>query len=233
MFSISIEYSNQVSEPDEEYGEGDGFIDDVKGDIYLTYQDCDDFYSKKDRELIASINETLILAHKEDGPDKVLIGNASWSYVYANDAARFGYSCMDICSVHSQDFSEIYWALHDEDHSPKDSVFEAIGQEIFYINDFATIDELSILPKFRRRGFGLEAIDIICRRIINGASIVVIQPAPLQFTRLGKDETYAQKMGYSDLEQDEKKATKKLFNYYKKVGFKRLKNTKYMLRGLD
>lgn len=162
---------------------------------------------------------------------KTHIGSISWTYVYARDMEREGMSCSDMCSSFDEDLALLYFRLFDEDGIFNDSVCKAINDHILSVVDFALIRDFEIFPEFRGQGVGLMILDLICRRIVNGAAVIAIQPMPVQFCEVGQVEEYAKEMELEKFAKDQVEAKARLKKYYKKAGFVPLKRSEFLIRG--
>jgi hypothetical protein len=101
-------------------------------------------------------------------------------------------------------------------------VFDSINSNILYI------DRIEILPEYRQYDWDKKVIkDILCRFSCCSVS-VVLKAFPLQLKKVTSETAVCNnKMRYEKMEQNEYLANKKLFNFYKSLGFERLLNTDY------
>jgi hypothetical protein len=91
------------------------------------------------------------------------------------------------------------------------------------------LNRLEILPVFRRRNLGLLVMRRLIERFGAGAAWVAIKPFPLQREcHSHDDDEWRAKLQLSGLEKDARRATAKLRQYYKQLGFKAMKGTPFM-----
>jgi GNAT superfamily N-acetyltransferase len=92
------------------------------------------------------------------------------------------------------------------------------------------IQRLIIEPKFRGNGLGLAAMRALILNLRGGAGLVAIKPFPLQFEG-GRDRRREEfvRLGYDTLSKNERAATAKLRRLYRKLGFKLVPKTPYMV----
>jgi len=112
-----------------------------------------------------------------------------------------------------------------------------IDQEI-NVDAILILDKLTIDPKYRGKGFGLFASDAIMRRYRLGTGFIVMFPYPLQYIDYASDTYPPSELAI--LERKWSKPTKpptnlkgdskKLQNYYAKLGFVLVKGTNLMVR---
>jgi len=96
------------------------------------------------------------------------------------------------------------------------------------------LDRLEILPKFRGKCAGLAVMAEMIRRFSPGAALVAIKPFPLQFEPAPSsddEKKWRRDLGLAELPEGKRIATKKLFDYYSRLGFLRLGRTPFMVRG--
>lgn len=120
----------------------------------------------------------------------------------------------------------------DQSPSFSEEVFRAIDGEIVE-NNLLILDRLELLPDIRGRGIGLKIIRHMINRFGAGAGLVGIKPFPLQLegqlTPEKNISVWRKQLNLDKYPQNESEATKKLRNYYSKVGFKDLPGTPYMV----
>ena len=74
----------------------------------------------------------------------------------------------------------------------------------------------------------------IMRRFSAGAALVAIKPFPLQFEPASSsddEKKWRTDLGLAELPKGKRIATKKLSDYYSRLGFLRLGRTPFMVRG--
>lgn len=197
----------------------------------LSHIDSPEEYIKETDANIYFTPDGLIRFENDPPIEKQYVGNISWTYVYAREMEADGVPCSYMCSHFDEDLSLLYYRLFDEDGIFRDSVSSIVSNILPSPVDFALISNFEIFPEFRGQDIGIKVLDLICRRIVNGAAVVAIQPMPVQFSELGKHYEYAQEMDLGNFIQDKKEAKRKLSNYYKRAGFCPLKKSEFLVRG--
>ena len=128
--------------------------------------------------------------------------------------------------------TEPYISLYSQDGELRESTCKACGYEIFG-EGLLILDRLEILPPFRGKGLGPAVIQTLIRSMGGGAGLVALKPFPLQLegpsTRSLRVDTFRQQMGYEQMSQDARKATKSLKAYYASMGFVPLRGTTLMV----
>lgn len=89
------------------------------------------------------------------------------------------------------------------------------------------VDKLSLCPEYRGKGIGMMVFKDIYTRFYNHIAFIVLKAAPLQFGQsiIDNDPEWHEIMKFDEMEKDEKKAIKKLGDFYKSVGFTRYKRS--------
>lgn len=89
------------------------------------------------------------------------------------------------------------------------------------------VDKLSLCPEYRGKGVGMMVFKDIYTRFYNNIAFIVLKAAPLQFDQslINDDPDWNEIMQFDEMEKDEKKAIKKLGDFYKSVGFTRYKRS--------
>lgn len=113
-----------------------------------------------------------------------------------------------------------------------DEVLTAARADGFF-EDFLILNRLEILPPFRGKNYSAEIFEIIGNTIGFG-TVAAMKSFPLQLENRGADGVsqsegffgadWQQQMQLDRLPRDEKKAKRRLSNYYKKFGFRKIKN---------
>jgi hypothetical protein len=99
-----------------------------------------------------------------------------------------------------------------------------------YDRDIVLITEVLIKPQFRGSGLGLWAMRLMMTKMSPGAGLIVIKPFPLQFDHnMLKNQELCREYGITELPKKKVSATRKLTEYYAKLGFRRLPKTPLMV----
>ncbi len=182
------------------------YITDYHVDIYAHL--CNDDFEEPEPLLIGKAKLTLLLLG-------LAIEN-NFDYYYIFDNSRV------LCDLGSEIFD---W--EEREFKPKFEEFAiaSLNHNILYL------DRIEILPEYRNGGWGKKVIkDILCR-FCDSFGVMILKSFPLQFegrdSDIKSDDEWTKLMKYEATEQDEKLATKKLNDFYKSFGFKRLFNDNY------
>lgn len=83
------------------------------------------------------------------------------------------------------------------------------------------LGRIEILPDFRGQSIGKRVIKDLYNNFIDGCALFALKCFPIQLEAGIHDssEAFTQNMQYDELEQDKAKCFRKLFSYYKNMGF--------------
>jgi predicted GNAT family N-acyltransferase len=90
------------------------------------------------------------------------------------------------------------------------------------------IKRVEVLAPYRGKKFGESLISNSIYMMGRKDDLVILQSVPLQLREIkrpqlqSREDTWKQEMGFPNFPSDEETAKKKLSNYYKKLGFKKL-----------
>lgn len=168
----------------------------------------------------------------DNNGDKELVGRFGLCYVDVGRAVNEGISLLEVLDSfdHTMEYYDPIFGGNDPDFG--DQLLKVLDHDISGSN-LLILDRLEILPKFRGKGLGLSIMREMMKRFSAGAAVVAIKPFPLQCElEPHRDEAkkWRSEMGLSHLPQNERLATKKLCDYYSKLGFRRLKHKPFMVR---
>ena len=164
--------------------------------------------------------------------ERELAGKFRLYYVDVDRAINDDVSVFDVLDSYSQTIG--YYDLFDP-NSPdlSDHVINLLENDVFGSN-VLILDRLEILPKFRGKCAGLAVMSEMIRRFSAGAALVAIKPFPLQFEPApasDDEKEWRTDLGLAKLPKAKGIATKKLFDYYSRLGFRRFGRTPFMVRG--
>lgn len=149
---------------------------------------------------------------KEEEP--VLIGKSEVHLFLLDLALNSGYDLFDLLDT-SDAAIDLCGIVYDSETeclkaSIEDMMFESGTNNILYLS------RLEIFPEYRGFSFGEKVIKDTVNRFSGCCGLVVFKAFPLQ---LETKDIWKAKMKYNELEQDEDKAKKSLYKYYKSLGF--------------
>lgn len=138
-------------------------------------------------------------------------------------------SAFDVLDTQSKT-SDYYGVIYGECEPDFSEAVNALFGSVEQCN-LLILDRLEILPGHRGNGVGLLVMRELIRRFGRGAGVVAIKPFPLQFeARSSPDKLneWDKSMKFDELPREEKNCTKKLQQYYGRLGFKRLGRSPFM-----
>lgn len=201
--TLTIEWSDNASVSEEL--SPDNFIYEIEGQINIT----------------------------DDNHENCHVGNFTVIYVDVFQAMNSDFD-LGIIMDRSQRTWDYYESLFDG-YDLNETIVNMFDEPIFKEN-LLILDRLEILPEYRGKKLGLKAMNLLIRRFSQGASIVALKAFPLQFESGVKENLHADwnlRMGYGNMQKNEKMATSNLYKYYGKLGFQRVKKTQYMVLNVE
>lgn len=166
----------------------------------------------------------------EDNEREEIIGAFRMVYIDANSATENGASLFDVydCDAETLEFFESFVNLDDEEFTKELTDF--LESEFGYIgNNVLIIDRIGIRPEYRGNNLGLIVLRNLIQRFSKGVSVVVIKPAPFEFTTKHIKRNYID-WQCSEIKKDSIEAIK-LGKYYQKLGFTKINNSAYLVLG--
>ena len=171
----------------------------------------------------------------EEEDTKVEVGEISLYAVdtesIVNSGERNFYDIMD--SIDHQ-----LMEIADEFYKGNSYLIPSIEKEVFGISlqdepaNMLHISHLHVKKDFRKRNLGKAMVDRVMRLLGKNHVILTIKPFPLQ-RMLNSNDDPVYKDDYSDLPSGDRSALTKLRTYYKKWGFKKLRNSEYFYMPTD
>lgn len=159
--------------------------------------------------------------------NEITIGVIEAYYLDIETALDNDYVIFEIFDA-EKDFTSYYHALFDANKMFfKDEITEEFDVNIIFLN-LLILEKLEILPDFRGKKIGLAAIYRTIKQFGHACGLVAMIPDPLQFSlykNADDDDEWFKKMNFSDFSTDKNVALNKLRSYYKKLGFRQLKNS--------
>lgn len=95
------------------------------------------------------------------------------------------------------------------------------------------LERVEILPRYRGSGLGLKILRHMEDRFSAGAAVVAMKSYPLQFEMKPNEEEGKKRwrnLSLDELPKDKNAATKKLCQYYKKLGFVQIPEAPFLVR---
>ncbi|MDR2871818.1 MAG: hypothetical protein LBV45_04735 [Xanthomonadaceae bacterium] len=158
--------------------------------------------------------------------------------VYAVDIdgmMNYGYSPWDLLDIDGATYP--YTELLSEDMAGEfvPAVNRALRIDEAYSQNLLIIDRVEVLPKYRGRNFGLQAMHLILANLYPGCRIAAIKPFPLQFEGGIKDRPteWDVRMKYNTFPKQQRLAKQKLRAHYAKLGFVPVRGMEFMVLDLE
>lgn len=162
------------------------------------------------------------------GAVSMKLGTFSVTQVDVDGAHVHGLSTFDVLDLSASTF--VYYDLYDGRYSFKASVLKVLGVEDEYVScNLLILDRLELLPEFRGRGFGLEAIRCLVQRFRIGTGIVAMKPFPLQYeSGRGHEAEAKTARGLDKYQGSQAACTRRLTKHYAQLGFVKIPRTDLM-----
>jgi hypothetical protein len=160
----------------------------------------------------------------------VSLGKVDVFVIKVSNVLSKGESLLDVFDL-KQEFLDAGLAIFDfcsNDFLP--SVTKAFPRDwpiLFPDGDIMLIHRIGISPLLRGQQLGLSVLAKVIEDFSAGCSLVVTKPFPLQFERDIEASTEWNDLALASFSKNEKESSKKLRNYYAKLGFQRLGRSEY------
>lgn len=161
---------------------------------------------------------------------KVSAGRFQIYYVDIGAALNAGTDVFDVFDSHTStvDFFE---AIFDPETLDLSDRLQKLFKNGYGWGNVLILDRLEILPEFRRKNLGLVIMRRLIERFGAGAYVVGIKPFPLQGeVSRSEEDLWRSRLQLDSFGANLKQSTKKLRDYYAKLGFKAMKGTPFMFR---
>lgn len=155
-----------------------------------------------------------------NGAEDKVIGNLSAYHYHSQIALKDGLDDYEAFDTFDTDnlykYSEIIWNHRTKDFS--DEFIETVGYG-YFPGDLFILDSINIFPQYRGYELGNTATWLFYYNFCNPNDILILLAFPLQF---GNTDEEQEKCKPNEFKGTQKECTKKLANYYKKLGFERI-----------
>lgn len=152
------------------------------------------------------------------------IGEFSVVQVDLDGAWRSGMTAYEVMDITAPSF-DLFQTLYKKSDYSRAAV-KALGGYPTGSENILILDRLLVLPPFRGRGLGLDALRLMMRRFGFGVGIMALKAFPLQF-EYGTTEKLP--LNLKGFKGSKTAAQHKLVKLYEKVGFSSIVGTPYML----
>lgn len=165
----------------------------------------------------------------DDDDEECVVGRTRIFVAHLEACEGHGFSmreCLD-----TRQATEPYMALIHSEHAGSfaPSVQKILDEPDTFCMDTLIIDRVEVLPAFRGRGYGLDAMKIIMAQLGGGCRIAAIKPYPLQYE---PKETWRAELELHRFAGKKSEAMKRLKDLYAGIGFKPVGRTGLMIRDL-
>ena len=156
------------------------------------------------------------------------IGSCKFFILNLDQAYDAPYSIFYIIDSHSEYAARHFFNIIDYRKADfKSNLYKHYNHDITNSN-VCLIVHVELLPEFRGYGIAAKAIKDIIFQYSSSCGIFAIQPYPLQFEPEYKREQN-QHLKLDNFEHNERKAFRKLTDYYKSIGFEPVRGVKDLL----
>lgn len=166
----------------------------------------------------------------DDNGKKVSVGRFQIYYIDVGAALNAGTDVFDVFDSHAST-ADFFDAIFDPETLDLSDKLQKLFKHTSSWGNVLILDRLEVLPEFRRKNLGLVVMRRLIERFGAGACVVGIKPFPLQgeVTR-SEEDPWRSRLQLDRFSDDHKKSTKKLQDYYAKLGFKAMRGTSFMFR---
>jgi hypothetical protein len=165
-----------------------------------------------------------------------VVGRAR-AYVVPIDQARdHGHHALDFLDVNGDVWPYNVLLSHREAGSFSPAVNRVLGIDEVYSQNLLIIDRVEILPRFRGREYGLQAMHVMLTHLSLGCRLAAIKPYPLQLEvegAMGVDRRWHERLQLEHFTREPSKAMRKLRSHYARLGFVSVPSTDFMVRDLE
>jgi hypothetical protein len=172
-----------------------------------------------------STHTGVIQCLREKDNRAVNVGKVKAYRVHADLARQAGEAVFDVCDAHSQELHEVYAALFD----PAEGDLKASLRRRFHTldSDVLVLDSVLLSPRWRGLKLGLLAARKLIDLLGGGCGLAVSYIAPLN---PDADEFRKVPKGWiprHETEGEEREAKKRLRQYFRQLGFRRVGRTRF------
>lgn len=164
------------------------------------------------------------------------IGHARVLVAEIERAREHGYGMLEFFDVSSSSWPYHVLFSQREAGSFTPAVNRALGIDEVYSQNLLIIDRIEVLPRYRGKHYGLQAMHLILEHLSMGCRLAAIKPYPLQFegaNPLGESSAWRTKLQLESFPRHQASATRRLREHYARLGFVLVKGTPLMVLDLD
>ncbi len=174
-----------------------------------------------------------IIKTDEYGNNEMVIGEGIIKILLLEQAINDHYSIYELFD--SQEYTmRIGNIIYDfENYELKEDLHNKLfGNDIMLNPNICIFERMTILPEYRGLGIGAKFVKDRYNFFSSACGLIVMQPYPLQLEAVGPDgrtNEFERMMNYDKMEQNIRKATKSLKDYYKSIGYISVKGYKDLM----
>jgi GNAT superfamily N-acetyltransferase len=168
--------------------------------------------------------------------DNRKVGRARSLVAEIERAREHGYGALEFLDVDGSS-----WPYHEllsqrEAGSFTPAVNHALGIDEVYGQNLLIIDRIEVLPRYRGKDYGLQAMHLMLTHLSLGCRLAAIKPYPLQFEGdrpLGESVAWRRRLNLESFTRQKAAATQRLRQHYGRLGFVPVKGTPLMVLDVD
>jgi GNAT superfamily N-acetyltransferase len=161
---------------------------------------------------------------------KMSTGRFQVYYVDVGAALNAGTDIFDVFDSHSSTVG-FFDAIFNPETLDLSDKLDKLFKNSYGWGNVLILDRLEVLPEFRGKNLGLVVMRRLIERFGAGAYVVGIKPFPLQGEgSRSEEDPWRSRLLLNSFDDDLKRSTKKLREYYAKLGFKAMRGTPFMFR---
>jgi len=192
-------------------------------DIIL--QTCGSLHPDGEPDRFISEYTGVIRCVRESDGKVFKVGKVQAFRIHVTLAREAGECLFDVCDCHSQDLLEVHTALFDPE---SDELKEEVRDQFDVFDlDVLVLDYILLAPRWRGLKLGLLAARKLVDLLGGSCGLVVSHVAPLNHEAADFRRVPAAWIPRHDSKEEEGEARRKLRRYFRRMGFRRIKGTRY------
>ena len=174
-----------------------------------------------------------IIKTDEFGNNSIVIGKGNLKLLLLEQAMHDHYDIFEIFDM-CEYTMRIGGMIYDFDNCEikEDLQKKLFGDELMLNPNICIFERMTILPECRGLGIGAKFVKDRYNFFSSACGLIVMQPFPLQLEAVGpggRSDEFERNMKFEEMEQNSRKATKSLKDYYKRIGYISVKGYKDLM----
>lgn len=174
-----------------------------------------------------------IIKTDEFGNNPIVIGKGNIKLLLLEQAMHDHYDIFEIFDM-CEYTMRIGGMIYDFDNCEikEDLQKKLFGDELMLNPNICIFERMTILPECRGLGIGAKFVKDRYNFFSSACGLIVMQPFPLQLEAVGsggRRDEFERNMKFEEMEQNSRKATKSLKDYYKRIGYISVKGYKDLM----